>query len=78
MRQGNRKRVYRGTLLALMGLWLLTGGLGGATADPPSFSNQSLHGAYGQIASGTLAGDSAIAVTRFTFHGNGTCDLEPV
>jgi hypothetical protein len=58
-----------------MGLWLLTGGLGGATADAQSFSNQSLRGAYGDIASGTLAGDSAISIARFTFHGDGTCDL---
>ena len=75
MRHVNSKPVYRGTILALIGLWLLTGGLGGATADAQSFSNQSLHGTYGDIASGTLAGESVTSIARFTFHGDGTCDL---
>ncbi len=75
MRQANRRRVHSGTILAFMGLWLLTGGMADATADAPSFSNRSLHGAYGDIASGTLAGDAAIAVARVTFHGDGTCNL---
>jgi hypothetical protein len=46
-----------------------------ATADAPSFSNRSLQGAYGDIASGTLAGESVTSIARFTFHGDGTCDL---
>jgi hypothetical protein len=75
MRQANRRRVHSGTILALMALWLLTGGMVGASADEQSFSNRSLHGAYGEIASGTIAGESAISVARFTFHGDGTCDL---
>src|SRR5262245_52458359 len=74
MRQANRRRGPSGLVVALMGLWLLTGGMARATADEAAFSNRSLKGAYGEIASGTIAGDSAISVARFTFHGDGTCD----
>ena len=75
MRHVNSKRVYRGTILALMGLWWLTGGIVGATADAQSFSNPSLHGAYGFISTGTLFGDPGIAVGRTTFNGQGLCTL---
>jgi hypothetical protein len=76
MLQANGRRFHRVTLLGLAVLWLLTGGVPGVTADDDeSFSNRSLRGAYGDIASGTLAGDAAIAVARVTFHGDGTCDL---
>jgi hypothetical protein len=71
----HRRCFHRITLLGLAGLWLLTVGVPGTEAAEPSFSNQSLRGAYGQIASGTLAGDPAISVARFTFHGDGTCSL---
>jgi hypothetical protein len=56
-------------------MWLLMGGMTAAAADAPSFSNRSLQGAYGVIASGTLDGQSAIAVARYTFDGTGNCSL---
>ena len=75
MRQTNRRWVHSGTILALMGLWLLTVGMLGTEAAEPSFSNQSLRGAYGFTSSGTLFGDPGIAVGRTTFDGQGLCTL---
>jgi hypothetical protein len=72
----HRRRFHRVTLLGLAVLWLLTVGVPGVTADDDeSFSNRSLRGAYGFIASGTLNDNAALAVGRYTFHGNGTCAL---
>jgi hypothetical protein len=75
MRQANSRRVHRVTILALTGLWLLTGSVPGAVADAPPFHDRSLRGAYGFISSGTLFGDPGIAVGRTTFDGEGTCTL---
>jgi hypothetical protein len=76
MLQANGRRFHRVTLLGLAVLWLLTVGVPGVTADDDeSFSNRSLRGAYGLIASGTLFGDPTIAVGRITFDGKGTCGL---
>jgi len=75
MQHANRRRVYSRAILALTGMWLLMGSMAAAPATAQSFSNQSLQGAYGDISSGTLDGQSAIAVARFTFDGEGNCDL---
>src|SRR5215510_3727600 len=72
----HRRRFHRVMLLGLAGLWLFTVGVPGVTADDDaSFSNRSLRGAYGFIASGTLNDNAAIGVGRYTFRGNGTCNL---
>lgn len=73
MQYANRRRLYSRALLALTGMWLLMGSMAVASAAAPSFSDRSLQGAYGDITSGTLDGDPAIAVARFTFDGAGTC-----
>jgi uncharacterized membrane protein HdeD (DUF308 family) len=75
MRQAQSRRVHRITLLALTGLWLLTGSLPGVAAAAPPFNDRSLRGAYGFISSGTLFGDPGIAVGRASFDGEGTCTL---
>ena len=75
MLQANRRRFHRVMLLGLAGLWLLTVGMPGTEAAEPSFSNASLHGAYGFSSSGTLFGDPGIAVGRTTFDGQGLCTL---
>jgi hypothetical protein len=74
MRPAHNRRVHRITILALTGLWLLTGSRPGAAAAPP-FTDRSLHGAYGFSSSGTLFGDPGIAVGRATFDGDGSCTL---
>jgi hypothetical protein len=73
MLQANRRRFHRITLLGLAVLWLLTVGMPGTEAAEPSFSNQSLRGAYGSSSSGTLFGEPGIAIGRFTFDGQGLC-----
>ena len=75
MFQANRRRFHRVTLLGLVGLWLLTVSMSGTEAAEPSFSNESLHGAYGFSSTGTLFGDPGIAVGRTTFDGQGLCTL---
>ncbi len=74
MQHTQRRRLLRIRVLVLTGLWLLTVGAPGVIADGnESFSNSSLRGAYGFLASGTLNGNAAIAVGRYTFHGDGIC-----
>src|SRR5262245_30396107 len=75
MLQAHRRRFHRIPLLGLVGLWLLIVSMSGTAAAVPSFSNESLHGAYGFISSGTLFGDPGIAVGRTTFDGQGLCTL---
>lgn len=75
MLQAHRRRFHCVILLGLAGLWLLTVSRPGTEAAEPSFSNQSLHGAYGFISTGTLFGDPGIAVGRTTFNGQGLCTL---
>jgi hypothetical protein len=75
MLQAHRRRFHRIPLLGLTGLWLLIVSMSGTAAAVPSFSNESLHGAYGFSSSGTLFGDPGIAVGRTTFDGQGLCTL---
>lgn len=74
MQHTEKKYFYDVLVLALTGMWLLIIGVLGVQADDnESFSNRSLRGAYGFLASGTLNGNAAIAVGRYTFDGDGTC-----
>jgi hypothetical protein len=74
MLQSQTRRLHGVVILLFTGLWLLTVGVPGVSADGnESFSNRSLQGAYGFLASGTLNGNAAIAVGRYTFNGDGTC-----
>jgi hypothetical protein len=75
MLQAHRRRFHRITLLGLAGLWLLIVSMSGTEAAEPSFSNESLQGAYGFSTSGTLFGDPGIGVGRITFDGQGLCTL---
>ena len=76
MRQAQLRYLPSVMSLVLTGMWLLMVGVSGVAADDDeSFSNRSLRGAYGFIASGTLNDNAAIGVGRYTFHGNGTCSL---
>jgi hypothetical protein len=71
----HRRRFHHVTFLGLAVLWLLRVSMSGTEAAEPSFSNASLHGAYGFSSSGTLFGDPGIAVGRTTFDGQGLCTL---